>query len=497
MSVKMPPSDPAVLSLRDAIVDALRAIVPGEGVIAGEREMRPFESDGLTAYRQLPMVVVLPSTTQQVSNVLRYCHDNNIKVVPRGAGTSLSGGALPLEDGVLLGMSKFNKIREIDFDNRVVVAEPGVTNLGISNAVAHRGFYYAPDPSSQIACTIGGNIAENSGGVHCLKYGMTTNNVLGLEMVLMTGEVLRIGGRHLDSGGYDLLGIVTGSEGMLGVVTEITVRILQNPETARALLVGFPTSEDAGACVGRIIGAGIIPGGMEMMDKPAIHAVEEFVHAGYPLDVEALLIVELDGGQAEVDHLIERVEAIARECHASTCRVSQNEDERLLFWAGRKAAFPAAGRISPDYYCMDGTIPRAALPLVLSRMREMSEKYRLKVANVFHAGDGNLHPLILYDANVPGELERAEAFGSDILRLCVEVGGVLTGEHGVGVEKRDLMPVMFSKQDLDQQQRLKCAFDARGLLNPGKMFPELNRCAELGRMHVRAGKVPFPDIPRF
>jgi glycolate oxidase len=497
MSVKMPPSDPAVLSRRDAIVDALRAIVPGEGVIAGEREMRPFESDGLTAYRQLPMVVVLPSTTQQVSNVLRYCHDNNIKVVPRGAGTSLSGGALPLEDGVLLGMSKFNKIREIDFDNRVVVAEPGVTNLGISNAVAHRGFYYAPDPSSQIACTIGGNIAENSGGVHCLKYGMTTNNVLGLEMVLMTGEVLRIGGRHLDSGGYDLLGIVTGSEGMLGVVTEITVRILQNPETARALLVGFPTSEDAGACVGRIIGAGIIPGGMEMMDKPAIHAVEEFVHAGYPLDVEALLIVELDGGQAEVDHLIERVEAIARECHASTCRVSQNEDERLLFWAGRKAAFPAAGRISPDYYCMDGTIPRAALPLVLSRMREMSEKYRLKVANVFHAGDGNLHPLILYDANVPGELERAEAFGSDILRLCVEVGGVLTGEHGVGVEKRDLMPVMFSKQDLDQQQRLKCAFDARGLLNPGKMFPELNRCAELGRMHVRAGKVPFPDIPRF
>jgi glycolate oxidase len=497
MSVKMPPSDPAVLSLRDAIVDALRAIVPGEGVIAGEREMRPFESDGLTAYRQLPMVVVLPSTTQQVSNVLRYCHDNSIKVVPRGAGTSLSGGALPLEDGVLLGMSKFNKIREIDFDNRVVVAEPGVTNLGISNAVAHRGFYYAPDPSSQIACTIGGNIAENSGGVHCLKYGMTTNNVLGLEMVLMTGEVLRIGGRHLDSGGYDLLGIVTGSEGMLGVVTEITVRILQNPETARALLVGFPTSEDAGACVGRIIGAGIIPGGMEMMDKPAIHAVEEFVHAGYPLDVEALLIVELDGGQAEVDHLIERVEAIARECHASTCRVSQNEDERLLFWAGRKAAFPAAGRISPDYYCMDGTIPRAALPLVLSRMREMSEKYRLKVANVFHAGDGNLHPLILYDANVPGELERAEAFGSDILRLCVEVGGVLTGEHGVGVEKRDLMPVMFSKQDLDQQQRLKCAFDARGLLNPGKMFPELNRCAELGRMHVRAGKVPFPDIPRF
>ncbi len=497
MSVRMPPADKAVLSRREEIVAALRSIVPGEGVIAGEREMRPFESDGLTAYKQLPLVVVLPSTTQQVAQVLRYCHDHGIKVVPRGAGTSLSGGALPLEDGVLLGMSKFSRIREIDFDNRVAVVEPGVTNLGISNAVAHRGFYYAPDPSSQIACTIGGNIAENSGGVHCLKYGMTTNNVLGLEMVLMTGEILRIGGRHLDSGGYDLLGVITGSEGLLGVVTEITVRILKKPETARALLIGFSSSEDAGACVGRIIGAGIIPGGMEMMDRPAIHAVEQFVHAGYPLDVEALLIVELDGGQAEVDHLIERVDAIARECRASTCRISQNEDERLLFWAGRKAAFPAVGRISPDYYCMDGTIPRAALPLVLSRMREMSEKYGLQVANVFHAGDGNLHPLILYDANVPGDLERAEAFGSDVLRLCVEVGGVLTGEHGVGVEKRDLMEVMFSKADLDQQQRLKCAFDNLGLLNPGKVFPQLHRCAELGRMHIRAGKVAFPDIPRF
>ena len=497
MSVRMPEPDREILLRREGIVAAMRAIVPGEGVIAGEREMRPFETDGLTAYRQLPLVVVLPSTTQQVSQVLRYCHENNIKVVPRGAGTSLSGGALPLEDGVLLGMSKFNRIREIDFDNRVVVAEPGVTNLGISNAVANRGFYYAPDPSSQIACTIGGNIAENSGGVHCLKYGMTTNNVLGVEIVLMTGEILRIGGKHLDAGGYDMLGIITGSEGLLGVVTEITVRILKKPETARALLVGFPTSEDAGACVGRIIGAGIIPGGMEMMDRPAIHAVEQFVHAGYPLDVEALLIVELDGGQAEVDHLIERVEAIARDCNVSTCRVSQNEDERLLFWAGRKAAFPAVGRISPDYLCMDGTIPRAALPLVLARMREMSEKYGLQVANVFHAGDGNLHPLILYDANNPGELDKAEAFGSDILRLCVEVGGVLTGEHGVGIEKRDLMPVMFSEIDLNQQQRLKCAFDAQGLLNPGKVFPQLHRCAELGRMHVRAGKVAFPDIPRF
>ncbi len=493
----MPQIDDAVFSRRVEIVAALRNIVPGEGVIAGEREMRPFESDGLTAYRQLPMVVVLPSTTEQVAAVLRYCHENNIKVVPRGAGTSLSGGALPLEDGVLLGLSKFNRIREIDFDNRVVVTEPGVTNLGISNAVAHRGFYYAPDPSSQIACTIGGNIAENSGGVHCLKYGMTTNNVLGLEMVLMTGEIVRLGGKHLDSGGYDLLGVMTGSEGLLGVVTEVTVRILKKPEAARALLIGFPTSEDAGACVGRIIGAGIIPGGMEMMDRTAIEAAEAFVQAGYPLDVEALLIVELDGGQAEIDHLIARVEAIARDCNATTCRVSQSEEERLLFWAGRKAAFPAVGRISPDYYCMDGTIPRAALPLVLARMRDLSAHYGLKVANVFHAGDGNLHPLILYDANVPGELDKAEAFGSDILRLCVEVGGVLTGEHGVGVEKRDLMPEMFTEIDLDQQQRLKCAFDARGLLNPGKVFPQLHRCAELGRMHVRAGAVPFPDIPRF
>ena len=497
MSVLMPALDQAVLARRDKIVAALRGIVPGEGVIASEREMRPFESDGLTAYKAMPMVVVLPETTEQVTKVLGYCHQNGIKVVPRGAGTSLSGGALPLGDGVLLGLAKFNRIREIDYDNRAVVAEPGVTNLAVSEVVKDRGFYYAPDPSSQIACTIGGNVAENSGGVHCLKYGMTTNNILGLEMVLMTGEVLRLGGKHLDAGGYDLIGIITGSEGLLGVVTEVTVRILKKPETARAVLVGFPSSEDAGECVSRIIGAGIIPGGMEMMDRPAIHATEEFVHAGYPLDVEALLIVELDGPQAEVDHLIARVESIARECRSSTLRVSNNEAERLLFWAGRKAAFPAVGRISPDYYCMDGTIPRAKLPLVLKRIRELSEHYGLRVANVFHAGDGNLHPLILYDANKPGELEKTEEFGAEILKLCVEVGGVLTGEHGVGVEKRDLMPAMFSEDDLNAQQRLKCAFDADGLLNPGKVFPKLHRCAELGRLHVHAGKVPFPDIPRF
>src|SRR5271167_399132 len=497
MTVQMPARDEAVLKRRSEIVRALRAIVPNEGVISAEREMRPYESDGLTAYRQLPLAVVLPRTVDQVSRVLRYCHSNAIKVVPRGAGTSLSGGALPLGDGVLLGMAKFNRIREIDFDNRVAVVEPGVTNLAVTQAVEHAGFYYAPDPSSQIACTIGGNVAENSGGVHCLKYGVTTNNVLGCELVLMTGEIVRLGGRHLDSGGYDLLGIVTGSEGMLGVVTEVTVRILKKPESARAALVGFATSEDAGDCVGRIIGAGIIPGGMEMMDRPAIHAAEEFVQAGYPLDVEALLIVELDGPQAEVDHLLDRVQTIARRCRAVTCRVSNSEEERLLFWAGRKAAFPAIGRISPDYYCMDGTIPRAKLPEVLAAMKAMSEKYGLRVANVFHAGDGNLHPLILYDANKPGELERAEQFGADILRLCVEVGGVLTGEHGVGVEKRDLMPVMFSEIDLNQQQRIKCAFDDKSLLNPGKVFPTLHRCAELGRVHVHGGRTAFPDIPRF
>ncbi len=497
MPLTLPTPDDRLLARRADIVMALRSIVPGEGVIAEAREMRPYESDGLTAYRQLPMVVVLPETTQQVSRVLAYCHAEGIKVVPRGAGTSLSGGALPLPDGVLLGMAKFNRIREIDFANRAAVVEPGVTNLAVTQAVEEEGFYYAPDPSSQIACTIGGNVAENSGGVHCLKYGMTTNNLLGCEMVLMDGEIIRLGGKHLDSGGYDLLGVVTGSEGLLGVITEIIVRILRRPDRARAMLLGFACAEDAGECVSSIIGAGIIPAGMEMMDRPAIHAVEEFVQAGYPLEVEALMIVEVDGPQAEVDHLIERIGDIAGACRATTCRMSRSEDERLLFWAGRKAAFPAMGRISPDYYCMDGTIPRAKLPQVLARMRELSDQYGLRVANVFHAGDGNLHPLILYDANAPGELDRTERFGADILKLCVEVGGVLTGEHGVGVEKRDLMPVMFSEADLDHQQRLKCAFDPKGLLNPGKVFPKLHRCAELGRMHVHAGRLPFPNIERF
>src|SRR5437588_83777 len=495
--MEMPLPDAATIARRDEIAAALRAIVPGDGVIVSEPLRRAYESDGLTAYRQPPLVVVLPSTVGQVASVLRYCQAEGIKVVPRVAGTSLSGGALPLADGVLLGMAKFNRILDIDYDNRVVVAQPGVTNLAITGAVESAGFYYAPDPSSQIACTIGGNVAENSGGVHCLKYGLTTNNLLGLEIVRIDGEGVRLGGKHCDAGGYVLMGVMTGSEGLLGVVTEVTVRILRKPPTARALLIGFAETQDAGNCVAAIIGAGIIPGGMEMMDRPAIHAAEEFVHVGYPLDVEALLIVELDGPQVEVDHLIAKVEGIARANRARSVRVSRDEAERVAFWSGRKAAFPAVGRISPDYYCMDGTIPRARLAEVLTRMRTLSEQYRLAVANVFHAGDGNLHPLILYDANKPGEVERTEAFGAEILKLCVEVGGVLTGEHGVGVEKRDLMPAMFSEIDLNQQQRVKCAFDAKGLLNPGKVFPTLHRCAELGRLHVHAGRVAFPDIPWF
>ena len=493
----MPKPDLSILARRGEIAAALREIVSGEGVIDTQTQMRVYESDGLTAYKQMPMLVVLPETTDQVSRILKYANANGIKIVPRGAGTSLSGGALPLEDGILLGLAKFNRILEIDFENRCAVVQPGVTNLGITKAVEHKGFYYAPDPSSQIACTIGGNVAENSGGVHCLKYGLTANNVLGIEMVLITGEIIRLGGKHLDSEGYDLLGLMTGSEGLLGVVTEVTVRILQKPETARAVLVGFASSETAGQCVADIISAGIIPGGMEMMDRPAIHAVAQFVHADYPLNVEALLIVELDGPQVEVDHLIERVSAIAKKNKSKTLRVSNSEDERILFWAGRKAAFPAVGRISPDYMCMDGTIPRKKLPEVLAGMAKLSKKYDLRVANVFHAGDGNLHPLILFDANEEGQLDRAEKFGADILRLCVKVGGVLTGEHGVGVEKRDLMPEMFSPIDLNQQLRIKCAFDGQGLLNPGKVFPTLHSCAEMGRVHVRGGKMAHPDIPRF
>ena len=495
--MKMPEPDAATLARRAAIARALRAIVPGDGVIDDRAALRAYESDGLTAYRQPPMLAVLPETASQVAEILRYCSGAGVKVVPRGAGTSLSGGALPLADGVLLGLARFNRVLEIDYANRCVVVQPGVTNLAVSEAVAEAGFYYAPDPSSQVACSIGGNVAENSGGVHCLKYGLTTNNLLGLELVLMDGETVRLGGRDFETDGYDLLGVVAGSEGLLGVVTEVTLRILPRPAAARALLIGFADTGAAGECVARIIGAGIVPAGMEMMDRPALNAAEDFAAAGYPREAGALLIVELDGPGIEVDHLVERVRSVARSCGAATVRASGSEDERRRFWAGRKSAFPAVGRISPDYYCMDGTIPRRRLPEVLARVSEMSESFGLRVANVFHAGDGNLHPLILYDANRPGELETAEAFGAEILKLCVEVGGVLTGEHGVGVEKRDLMGAMFTDDDLKQQQRLKCAFDPAQLLNPGKVFPVLHRCAELGRVHVRGGAARFPGLPRF
>ena len=495
--MQMPIPDQGLMARRGEFVAALRRLVPGDGVIDDPAALRTYECDGLAAYRTTPLAVVLPSTTAEVSAILAYCHANGLKVVPRGSGTSLSGGALPLADGIVLGLSRFNRILEIDYDNLCVVTQPGVTNLGLTEAVSGRGFYYAPDPSSQIACSIGGNVAENSGGVHCLKYGMTTNNLLGVELVLPDGEILRLGGRQLDSGGLDLLGVVTGSEGLLGIVTEVTVRILPRPATQQAFLLGFDSVAGAARCVGAVISAGIIPAGMEMMDRASTAAAEAFVQAGYPLDAEALLIIELDGEADEVAHLTDTVLEIARAAGAASVRASTSEAERLGFWAGRKAAFPAIGRISPDYMCMDGTIPRRTLPDVLSRMAELSAVHGLRVANVFHAGDGNLHPLILYDANIPGDTERAEAFGADILKLCVEVGGVLTGEHGVGVEKRDLMDFQFTKADLAQQQRLKCAFDADELLNPGKVFPRLCRCAELGRVHVRGGALRFPELPRF
>ena len=493
----MPKPDQDVIDRRAEIASGLRNILPASCVIDNEASMKAYDADGLSAYRQMPLVVVLPETTQQVADVMKWCRDHKIKIVPRGAGTSLSGGALPLADGVLLALGKFNKILDIDYENRCVVTQPGVTNLGITHAVEDKGFYYAPDPSSQIACSIGGNIAENSGGVHCLKYGLTTNNVLGVEIVTIDGDILRLGGKHLDSGHLDILGLMTGSEGLLGVVTEVTVRILKKPATQRAMLVGFDSAQAAGQAVSNVIAAGIIPAGMEMMDAPAINAAEDFVNVGYPRDAAALLIVELDGPEVEVDHLLGVVGDIMSTSGSTSLRLSHSEEERNQFWAGRKSAFPAVGRISPDYLCMDGTIPRKALPEMLTRMAAMSQKYGLRVANVFHAGDGNLHPLILFDANVEGELALAEEFGNDILRNCVELGGVLTGEHGVGVEKRDLMPEMFSEEDLKTQQRVKCAFDPDHLLNPGKVFPVLHRCAELGRMHVHKGDVPHPDLPRF
>ena len=494
--MEMPAPDRAVIADRDRLIAALTMLVPG-GVISEAAALAPYSCDALTAYTQLPLAVVLPEDTPQVAAVLAWCNANAVKVVARGAGTSLSGGSLPLADGIVLGMGRFNRVLGIDYANRCAVVQPGVTNLAISHAVADKGFYYAPDPSSQIACSIGGNVAENAGGVHCLKYGTTTNNLLGVELVLVDGTVLRLGGAAPEAPGLDLLGVICGSEGLLGVVTEVTVRILPKPPHQRALLIGFAAVADAGECVAGIIGAGIIPAALEIMDRPAIHAAEAFVNAGYPLDVEALMIAELDGGLAEIDDALAAITAIAGQHGAVMCRASDGEAERLLFWAGRKAAFPAVGRISPDYYCVDGTIPRRSLGDVLARISAIAAAEGLGVANVFHAGDGNLHPLILYDAGIPGDLAKAERVGTLILETCVEVGGVLTGEHGVGVEKRDLMHKQFTPVDLEQQARLKDAFDPQALLNPGKVFPLLCRCAEGGAEHVHGGRLKHPELPRF
>jgi len=495
MSLIMPKPDEKTLSKSDSIISSLRKI--SKNVLSEEEEKAVYETDGLSIHRQRPIAVVLPETTEEVSKVLKYCYENNVKVVPRGAGTGLSGAALPLKDSILVVLGKFNKILEVDFENRCVVSQPGVTNLAITGAVQHEGFYYAPDPSSQLACSIGGNISTNAGGVHSLKYGVTTNNLLGVEMVLIDGTIIRLGGKNLDSEGYDLLGIVTGSEGLLGVVTEITVKILKKPQAVRAVLIGFDTNDDAGNCVADIISAGIIPAGMEIMDKPLIIATDNFAKAGYPRNVEILLIVELDGTESEVNALISKVLEIANKNKASYNRASESDEERLRFWKGRKAAFTALGVISPDYICMDGSIPRKKLGTVLNEIARLSKKYDLDVANCFHAGDGNLHPLIMFDSNNAKELKKAESFGADILKYCVKVGGVLTGEHGVGIEKRELMCEMFNNDDIQQQLSLKKAFDEKSLLNPGKVFPILHRCAEEGRVHVHKGKTRFADLPRF
>ena len=494
--LSMPRPDPAIVSRRADIVRQLKKLVPDVVLIADQEGRRTFETDALTAYRCLPLLVALPRTTEEVSKILRFCHDNHIKVVPRGAGTSLSGGALPLEDSIVLCLSRMNKLLSIDLPNRVARVEAGITNSGITQAVAGHGFFYAPDPSSQIACTVGGNVATNSGGAHCLKYGVTTNHILGVRLVLMDGEIIDIGGDYLDAPGYDFLALIIGSEGQLGVVTEVTVRLLKAAEGARPMLLGFDSSDAAGGCVAGIIAAGIIPVALEFMDRPAIHVCEHFVAAGYPLDVEALLIVEVQGSEDEIDTLLEKVSEIAMDYNPAVMHRSQSPEESAKIWKGRKAAFGAIGQLS-DYYCMDGVIPLSKLTKALDEIGWICRKYRFDVANIFHAGDGNLHPLILYNSNDPIQLERVEMCGAEILKLCVEVGGVLTGEHGVGVEKRDLMPAMFSEADLNQQQRLKCAFDAKGLLNPGKVFPTLHRCAELGRVHVRGGKLAFPELPRF
>ncbi|HDP88573.1 MAG TPA: glycolate oxidase subunit GlcD [Thioalkalivibrio sp.] len=482
---------------KPALVRRLRELLPAEAVLSTEEDLRPYECDGLSAYRRLPMVAVLPETVDQVQAILKLCHQHNVPVVARGAGTGLSGGALPYEQGLLLSLAKFKQILEIDTTRRTARVQPGVRNLAISQAVEEFGLYYAPDPSSQIACTIGGNVAENSGGVHCLKYGLTVHNIHKLKVVTIDGELLEIGGDGLDSPGYDLLALLTGSEGMLAVIVEVTVKLLPRPERAQVLLAAFDDVVKAGVAVGNIIAAGIIPAGLEMMDRLAIQAAEDFVHAGYPRDAEAILLCELDGTNEEVSEHIFAVRQILQQSGATEVRTARDDAERLTFWKGRKAAFPAVGRISPDYYCMDGTIPRKQLPEVLRRMGELSQEYDLAVANVFHAGDGNLHPLILYDANKPGELERTEEFGGRILELCVEVGGTITGEHGVGMEKINQMCVQFDALELTQFHAIKHAFDPEGLLNPGKAVPTLHRCAEFGAMHVHRGELPFPELERF
>jgi glycolate oxidase len=468
--IALPLPDPGIIARRAEIVAGLSAAVGADRVIADEDGRRAYETDALTAYRRMPLAVVLPRSTEEVSAVLRYCNRNRIKVVPRGAGTSLAGGALPAEDAVVVCITKLNRVLEIDYESRTARVETGITNLAISAAVAERGFFYAPDPSSQLACTLAGNIGMNSGGAHCLKYGVTTNNVLGVRMVMMDGDVIEIGGAHLDSAGYDLLALVVGSEGQLGIVTEATVRILRAAESARPVLMGFGSAEAAGAAVSAIIGAGIIPVAIEYMDRPAIHVCESFAKAGYPMDVEALLIIEVEGSEAEIAELIERIVAITRAFQPRSLKVSQSAAESARIWKGRKSAFGAIGRIS-EYYCMDGTIPLGRLPEVLTRISQICAHHQLRVANIFHAGDGNLHPLILYDANDPDQSSRAEIAGSEILKLCVEVGGCLTGEHGVGIEKRDLMRVQFSDADLALQMSIKTVFDPHWLLNSAKVFP--------------------------
>lgn len=487
--------------MMDEATQALHARItqgmPERLILAEMEDLRPYECDGLAVYRQLPRLVVLPETIEQVQHVLRSCCALGVPVVARGAGTGLSGGALPHADGVVLSLAKFNRVLAIDPLARTARVQPGVRNLAISQAAAAYGLYYAPDPSSQIACTIGGNVAENAGGVHCLKYGLTVHNIRALEVVTIDGERLRLGGEALDAAGYDLLALLTGSEGLLGVVVEVTVKLLPKPQLAQVVMASFDHVDVAGAAVARIIAAGITPGGLEMMDNGCIRAAEDYLHAGYPVEAAAILLCELDGTAEEVAEDLARVEALLREAGATALQVSRSEEERLRFWAGRKAAFPAVGRISPDYYCMDGTIPRRELPRVLNGIAALGEKYRLRVVNVFHAGDGNLHPLILFDGNAAGELERAEHLGAEILELCVAVGGAITGEHGVGFEKINQMCVQFAALELEQFHALKHAFDPQGLLNPGKAIPTLARCAEYGAMRVSRGELPFPELERF